>query len=133
MWRGYVGSKWSSFGGLFYNSLMDRFTLFVCLYTNGYISGWAISNQEPLRGVQYTPHVKRIKRKVFYMYSIAPHINEFSSSWRFFFLSCSWLNFVRCNWKKTVVFMGLWNVRKNVITFLFLSNLLLNPNQRSRK
>lgn len=65
---------------------MDRFTLFVCLYTNGYISGWAISNQEPLRGVQYTPHVKRrIKRKVFYMYSIAPHINEFSSSWRFFF------------------------------------------------
>lgn len=66
------------------------------------------------------------------MYSIAPHINECSSSQRVFF-SCSWLNFVSCNWKKTVVFMGLWNARKNVITFLFLSNLLLKPNQRSRK
>lgn len=39
----------------------------------------------------------------------------------------SLLNFVSCSWKKTVVFMGLWKVRKNEITFLFLSNLLLNP------
>lgn len=61
------------------------------------------------------------------IYSIAPHINEFPSSWGFFFSYGSLLNFVSCSWKKTVVFMGLWKVRKNEITFLFLSNLLLNP------
>lgn len=70
--QGSVGFQWSSFGGLFYILLMDRFTLFVCFTLMGtYQAGPSLT--KAVRRLQYT-HLKE-KRGVNF-HSVGSNINE---------------------------------------------------------